>query len=200
MRRTISLILALLLLTTTAEATVTERKGRGAEQFLWDELSQHSPSDVITAAVLSYFWRESQYRSDAVAGWATSMHGYGVDLCAKITSRTDRGLEDGSSRDYFIRKARKHGGYGLGQWYRKDFLEDLYDFAQESGESIGSAEMQCEFIFHSLKQDKDLWHRLKRCDDPEKAGRLIAIYYEGSPSAAPYVGYKAKQFYNKYHD
>ena len=202
MRRIISLILALLLLTTTASAepVITERKGEGVERFLWDELSVWSPTDQITAAVLAYFWRESQYRSDAVAGWGNSLAGYGIDLCEEVTSRTDKGLADGSSRDYFIRKARKHGGYGLGQWYRKDFLEDLYDFAQESGESIGSAEMQCAFVFHSLKQDKDLWRRLKRCDDPEKAGRLVAIYYEGSPSAAPYVGYKAKQFYDKYHD
>ena len=199
MRRIISIILALLLLLPiTGEATYTARKEDGAAEFLWDELSKHSPSDIITAAVLSYFWRESQYRSDAVAGWGNSLAGYGIDLCEEVTSRTDKGLKDGSSRDYFIRKARKHGGYGLGQWYRKDFLKDLYDFAQESGESIGSAEMQCEFIFHSLKQDKDLWRRLKRCDDPEKAGRLVAIYYEGSQTAAPYVGYKAKQFYNKY--
>ena len=198
MRRIISILLALLLLTTTAGATYTERKGDGVERFLWDELSQHSPSDYVTAAVLSYFWRESQYRSDAVAGWASSLHGYGIDLCDKVTTKTDKGLADGSSRDYFVRACRKYGGYGLGQWLRTSYVKDLYDFAQEYGGSIGDAEMQCEFIFHSLKQNKDLWKRLKRCDDPDKAGRLIAIYYDGSPSGAPYMGYKAKKFYDKY--
>ena len=200
MRKVISLILALLLLSSTASATYTERKGDGAEQFLWDELSKHSPNDYVTAAVLSYFWRESQYRSDAVAGWASSLHGYGIDLCDKVTTKTDRGLEDGSSRDYFIRKARRHGGYGLGQWYRTSYLEDLYDYAQKSGESIGSAEMQCGFVVHSLKQNKQLWRCLKRCKDAEKAGRLLAIYYDGSPSAADYMGYKAKVFFEKYHE
>ena len=151
MRRCVSIILALLLLTTTASATYTERKGNGAERFLWDELSKNSPSDYVTAAVLSYFWRESQYRSDAVAGWASSLHGYGVDLCKTITEKTDKGLSDGSSREWFIKQVRKHGGYGLGQWYRTSYLEDLYDYARESGESIGSAEMQCGFVIHSLK-------------------------------------------------
>jgi hypothetical protein len=84
------------------------------EAWLWDELSQHSPSDVVTAAVLSYFWRESQYRSDAVAGWGMSLAGYGVDLCETVTAKTDAGLSDGSSRSWFIKKARRHGGYGLG--------------------------------------------------------------------------------------
>ena len=199
MRRIISLILTLLLLTTTAEATYTERKGNGAAEFLWNELSKHSPSDVVTAAVLSYFWRESQYRSDAVAGWAKSKAGYGVDLCKKVTTKTDKGLEDGSSKEYFLRKVWLYGGYGLGQWQSESYVEDLYDFAREYGGSIGDAEMQCAFVFHSLKQDKDLWKKLKNCDDPERAGRLVAIYYDGSQSGAPYMGYKAGRLYEKYH-
>lgn len=182
------------------EAVFTERKGKGVERFLWDELSQHSPSDVVTAAVLSYFWRESQYRSDAVAGWAISYHGYWIDLCDKVTSRTDKGLDDGSSREYFLKACRKYGGYGLGQWRRTSYIEGLYDFAVEYGTSIGDARMQCAFVFKSLQEDEELWSRLKRCDDPKKAGRLVAIYYDGSQSGAEYMGYKAGRFYNKYHE
>ena len=199
MRKLIATILALLLLTTTASATYTERKGKGAEKFLWSELSKHSPSDVVTAAVLSYFWRESQYRSDAVAGWAKSKAGYGVDLCKKVTTKTDKGLEDGSSKEYFLRKVWLYGGYGLGQWQSESYVEDLYDFAREYGGSIGDAEMQCAFVFHSLKQKEDLWKKLKHCDDPKRAGRLVAIYYDGSPSGAEYMGYKAGRLYEKYH-
>lgn len=198
MRRIIAVALALLILTTPASATYTERKGKGAEKFLWSELSKHSPSDVITAAVLSYFWRESQFRSDAVAGWGNTLHGYGIDLCKQVTEKTDKGLKDGSSRSYFLKKVWKHGGYGLGQWQSRAYVEDLYDFAQEWGGSIGDAEMQCEFVFYSLKKNKELWHKLKKCDDAERAGRLIAIYYDGSPTGAEYMGYKAGRFYEKY--
>lgn len=199
MRRVISLILALLLLTTTASATYTERKGDGAEELLWEELSKHSPSDYVTAAVLSYFWRESQFRSDAVAGWASSLHGYGIDLCKKVTNKTDKGLKDGSSRDYFVKACQKYGGYGLGQWQSEKKVMALYTFAQDYEGSIGDAELQCAFVMDNLKNDyPDLWKRLKRCDDAEQAGRLIAIYYDGSPTAADYIGWKAAKFYEKY--
>lgn len=74
MKKPLSIILTLallLFLPTQAFATITERKSKDSERFLWDELSMHSPSDVVTAGVLSYFWRESQYKSDSVTGWAT---------------------------------------------------------------------------------------------------------------------------------
>ena len=200
-KRIISAVLALLLLITPAHAErVTERKSVEDEAWLWDALSQHSPSDVVTAAVLSYFWRESQYRSDAVAGWGNSLAGYGIDLCETVTEKTDAGLSDGSSRDWFIKKARRHGGYGLGQWYRASYVEDLYDFAREWGTSIGDAEMQCAFVFHSLERKEDIWKRLKRCKDPEKAGRLVAIYYDGTRTGVEYIGYKAGRLYDKYHE
>ena len=81
--------------------------------------------------MLSYFWRESQYRSDAVAGWASSLHGYGIDLCEKVTEKTDKGLADGSSRNYFVKACQKYGGYGLGQWQSKRKVEALYDSTVE---------------------------------------------------------------------
>ena len=185
-------------LTAHAEPVITERKGAGVEQWLWDELSQYSPSDAVTAGVLSYFWRESQYRSDSVAGWGNIYTLYKKDICITITKKTDKGLQDGSSRQYFIEKVRAHGGYGLGQWYSMSYLKDLYDYAQEYGTSIGDAKMQCSFIFKSLRKNKKLWKKLKKCKDPGKAGELIAIYYDGSQSGAEYMKYKAIKLYKKY--
>ena len=203
MRRIICLFLALMLMTTTASAepVITERKGNGVERFLWDELSVWSPSDQITAAVLAYYWRESQYRSDAVAGWGNSLAGYGIDLCEEVTSKTDAGLADGSSREYFIKACRRYGGYGLGQWWSLSKVEGLYDYAIEYGaESIGDAQMQCAYTISALQSNKRLWKRLKKCKDPVKAGRLVAIYYDGTVEGAMYIGYKAKQFFERYHE
>ena len=64
--------------------------------------------------------------------------------------------------------------------------------------SIGDARMQCGFIFESIKKNSDLWRRLKKCNDPERAGRLIAIYYDGSQDGAPYMGRVAKKLYKEY--
>lgn len=203
MKKLLSLVLTLALLLslpTPGYATITERKSKEAERFLWEQLSIHSPSDVVTAAVLAYFWRESQYKSDSVTGWATLKAYKNFDLCGYVVSKTDKGLEDGSSRQWFIEAVRSCGGFGLGQWYAASYLEDLYDFTRVYGGSIADAETQCAFVFHSLEQDKALWKRLKRCKDPAKAGRLIAIYYDGSEDGAPYMGRKAKQLYNRYHE
>jgi hypothetical protein len=179
---------------------VTERKSKEDEAWLWKELSKHSPSDYITAGILSYFWRESQYKSDSVTGWATLRYEKGIDLCGMIRKKTDKGLSDGSSRDYFISAIRNCGGFGLGQWHSYGYLKSLYDYAREYGTSIADARMQCSFMFESLKDNEDLWRRLKHCSDPAKAGRLIAIYYDGSESGAPYMGYKAEKLYEKYHE
>lgn len=202
MKKLLSLILTLALLLSIpcpAYATITERKSKDSERFLWDEISIHSPSDVVTASVLAYFWRESQYKSDSVTGWATLKAYQNFDLCGYVVRKTDKGLDDGSSRQWFIEAARSCGGFGLGQWYAVTYLEDLYDFASDYGTSIADARMQCAFVFHSLRQNRALWKRLKRCKDPAKAGRLIAIYYDGSEDGAPYMGRKAKQFYDRYH-
>lgn len=205
MRRILSFVLVLCLIFSVGvtaygleDPVYTKRKSHRSEALLWSELSLYSPSDVVTAGVLSYFWRESQYRSDVVAGCYISLAGYGRDLCQEMLEKIDPGLEDGSSRAKFIKLARKYGGYGLGQWRSKAYLEDLYDFAQEKQMSIGDARMQCEFIFVSLQKNEELWTKLLKCKDPERAGRLISIYYDGSQSAAPYIGYKAKKLYEKY--
>lgn len=204
MKRLLAFILAFTMLSTTVvfadgdAIKYTRRKNKTDEAWLWDELSKHSPSDVITAAVLSYFWRESQYRSDAIAGWATTERALNIDICKVIREKVDKGLEDGSSRKYFIKKVRECGGYGLGQWYSLGYLKSLYSFARDYGTSIGDARMQCAFIFYSLQENEKLWKKLKKCTDPERAGRLIGIYYDGTEHGAPYMGYKAGRLYEKY--
>lgn len=187
----------MLLITPASAEHITERKSKADEAWLWTELEKHSPSDYVTAGVLAYFWRESQYQSDAVSGAATIRAEQGWDLCRWVRRKTDKGLEDGSSRQWFVKTVRECGGYGLGQWHSVGYLRDLYRYARKQGTSIADAEMQCGFVFHSLKQDKKLWRRLKKCKDAEKAGRLIAVLYDGSDSYE-YMGQKAARLYEKY--
>lgn len=209
MKRIISIVLATCIIgntvawsdgSTGGKPFYTQRKNMDHEAWLWTELSLYSPSDEITAGILSYFWRESQYRSDAVAGCYISLAGYGRDLCKEMVEKIDPGIVDGSTKKKFIKLVRKYGGYGLGQWRSQSYLEGLYDLAVERQMSIGDAALQCEFIFKSLQENKELWKKLCRCKDAERAGRLISIYYDGSQSAAPYIGYKAGRLYMKYHE
>ena len=206
MRRLLAFILAFTMLSGVVafaeggEPKFTKRKIMKDEAWLWTELSEHSPNDIVTAAVLSYFWRESQYRSDIVACCYISLYGYVRDLCQEVLDEFDQTLAEGDARKAFVKRIRKYGGYGLGQWCSRAYLEDLYDYACTYGTSLGDARMQCSFIFYSLQKNEELWRMLCKCKDPEKAGRLIGIYYDGTQSGAPYIGYKAKKLYEKYHE
>lgn len=178
----------------------TEYKSEQSELFLWNCLKKYAPNDVISAGILGYFWRESFFRSDSVSGWATVLAETGTDICLTVTAAVDEGLADASSREMFIYCIREQsGGYGLGQWFSMGYLETLYDYAREWGTSIGDAEMQCAFVVESLRENTELWEQLLATDDPETAGELIAIYYDGTSVGVGYIGDKAKEYYEKYH-
>ena len=181
---------------------VTEYKSKKSEKYLWKTLNKYSPTEQITAGVMGYFWRESCYRSDAVAGWSSSLSYTGKDPSIKFVKKVDDGLEDGSTRDYFINKVHNtFGGYGLGQWYSIYYLEAFYDFAQEWGTSISDAEMQCAFVMWSLEnQQPELWEQIIDMTNAEKVGRLIAVYYDGTSTGTGYIGRRALKMYEKYKD
>ena len=179
---------------------LTEYQSEESEAFLWDCLSKYSPSDAITAAVLAMFWRESAYRSDAVARWHTSSRYLGYDLCEEFTKTVDEGLADGSSRDYFIEKTHyATGGYGLGQWSAWHYLEDYYDFAREWGTSIGDAEMQCAFVIQHLQSMDEVWQKLIDAgEDPVDTGFVIGRFYDGTSRGEGYIAQISGELYEKY--
>ena len=179
---------------------VTEHKAKESADYIWETLSKHSPNDIITAGIMGYFWRESNFRSDAVAGWHERNIGRGSDICIEFTSEVDAGLHDGSSREYFIEKVSvNYGGYGLGQWLSIGYLEHFYDFIRSRKGSIGDAELQCEFIFESMKQNEELWQMLLECETAAQAGRRIAIWYDGASwEGVNYISTLAHEFYKEY--
>lgn len=181
-------------------AVVTNLHNEEDVQFLWDELSKYSPSDVITAGVMGYFWRESRFRSNAVAGWDVRNIGRDRDICEEFTEIVDAGLADGSSYEYFYEMITiYYGGYGLGQWLSHDYLEHFYDFIQKHEGSIGDATLQCEFVFESIQLNQELWQMLLECETAAQAGRRIGIYYDGATQeGVEYIAASADQFYKKF--
>ena len=111
-------------------------------------------NEKITAGIMGYFRRESGLKSDALQNWHWRDAVEERDACAWYTAEINKGLEDGSTKEVFIKDNNKHlrryGGYGLGQWYAEMYLEALYDFAQEWGTTLSDAEMQCAFMVWSL--------------------------------------------------
>jgi len=176
----------------------TEYKSEEAEEYLWYKLSEYSPSDHITAGVLGYFKRESELRSDCISNWHTSMAA-GEDVSVIFTKEIDAGLPDGSTQEQFVHDCKyRFGGYGLGQWSRTQYCEDLYELARLRGKSIGDADVQCEFIFLSMEKNEYLWKCLHETDSPTRAGELIALLYDGSKNAMGYTATMATYYYDKY--
>lgn len=184
-----------------ANGVATDYKAEWSEELIWEELSKYSPSDAITAGVMGYFFRESQMRSDAIAGWPERNHAKGItDICSEFVESIDAGLADGSTRDEFISKVNVNfGGFGLGQWSDIQYLEHFYDYVQKNGESIADAEVQCAFIFESMMRNERLWNEIIELDDPYRVGRRIGYLYDGtSQLGAETIASYAKSYYLRF--
>ena len=178
---------------------ITEHKSEESEKFLWEELSRYSPNDKITAGVMGYFWRESFFRSDAIAGWPYFDFIEKSNSSLDFTLKVDEGLKDGSSYDYYYHQIHNvYGGYGLGQWLSPHYLKHFYEFVQEREGSIGDAKLQCEFIFESLRQNEKLWAMLLEDKTAFDCGLHIGALYDGT-SMAGVIGTYAENFYKEYH-
>lgn len=179
---------------------VTEHKEDWSADFLWEELSKYSPNDKITAGVMGYFWRESFFRSDAIAGWPWFDLIEHSNSSLDFTLKVDEGLKDRSSYDYYIHQIRNvYGGYGLGQWLSQNYLKHFYEFVREKDGSIGDAKLQCEFIFLSLQRNEKLWDMLLEDKTAFDCGLHIGTLYDGTDMASA-IGTYADQFYTKYSD
>lgn len=179
---------------------VTEHKEDWSADFLWEELSKYSPNDKITAGIMGYFWRESFFRSDAIAGWPWFDIIEHSNSSLDFTLKVDEGLKDRSSYDYYIHQIQNvYGGYGLGQWLSPNYLNHYYDFIHEKEGSIGDARLQCEFIFLSLQRNEKLWDMLLEDKTAFYCGLHIGTLYDGTDMASA-IGTYADQFYIKYSD
>lgn len=182
---------------TPAPVVVLGYKDERGEEWLWNTLNRYTDNEIITAAIIGYYWRESFFRSDAAAGWPTALASTGVDHCKEFTEDVDAGLADGSTRERFIETAHyRYGGYGMGKWCGS-YLPDFYDFAQAWGTSIADAEMQCAFTVDSMRRNEKLWDVLQETEDPATVGWLVGVFYDGTRTGAGYIGQVAREVYER---
>ena len=189
---------------TATDMTVTVCKSEESERFIWDTLMELTNNNTtLVCGIMGYFWRESGLQSNGIPRWFDQDAIFGGDSCAEYTAMIDAGLEDGSTKELFLNKDNKRGGgYGLGQWFQQHYLEELYDYAQEQGVSIGDARMQCEFMVWSLEhQTPKLWADLQA--HPEytafQIGRRIGYFYDGAGEVGvAVIESQANEYYKKY--
>lgn len=173
----------------------TEYKTESAEEFLWEELSKHSPSDSLTAAILGYFKRESEYRSDAVTHWQVRNMCSENDICKTFTAKHD----EAEDIEAFVKAVQEYGGYGLGQWYNESSLTKLYKLSKERELSIGDARLQCEFVVIDILNNKKLCSNLEQFNDAYTLGLIVAHSYDGTHNdGAAVIASYAQMLYDKY--
>jgi len=83
-------------------AVVTKYKSEESNDIIYNALSKSSTNEKIIAGIMGYFYRESQMRSDAVAGWPSRDIKEELDFSKNFTEKVDAGLSDGSTKEYFI--------------------------------------------------------------------------------------------------
>ena len=149
-------------------------------------LEQYTDNENLICAILGMFLKESRFFSYRVAHQRANSMDWTLSI--------DAGLSDGSTREYFIEYTKyTSGGYGLAMWSSIAYLEELYDFAQEWGTSIGDAEMQSAFVVYDLKNNyPDLYNSACSAKNAYQAGLIIGqfyertSYYEGAAQNAQY--------------
>lgn len=149
---------------------------------------------------MSYYYAESHFKSDSVVGWYLIKDIIGIDPSVEFTNKINHGLSDGSTKEQFIYETHyKIGGYGLGQWYPPFSLEKLFEYAQEWGDNIADAEMQCNFTIWLFQETyPNIYKKLYTLTDLDIIVQYIASYYDGHTQGAGVMSLKAKEYYGKY--
>lgn len=177
---------------------------------LADILEPVCPNEATVAAVLGMFYRESQFQSNARAGWTTvlkkclpeeSVPAMRRRVLAEWNAEISAGLADGSTRAEFLHDtANVSGGYGLPQWLGDEYCGGWYDYAAENGYTLGDARGQCLYTVESIAAHRPkLWAYLQTATDPYDAGYQVAKFYEGTTNPEGTASFSL-YFYNKLYE
>ena len=164
---------------------------------IWEELEQWFPNEKIRAGVMGLFWKESNFKSNALAGYMY----HEKNICEKFCKEINDNLVEKETKEKFIRMVRyKYGGFGLSQWSTEKYLSDFYDFIIEKNGIIEDTSLQCEFTYVTINQNKKLMEALEIYQDDEiMCGRIIGYLYDGAtPEHCEAIASAAQFYYEKY--
>lgn len=98
----------------------------------------------------------------------------------KKLNMTDKTYTEAVDNGSYTREQFAHdsAGYGLAQWTFYARKESLYDFAKAGGYSIGSLNMQLEFLWNELQAYKTVLKAVKSATSVREASDVIVKRYE----------------------
>ena len=158
--------------------------------YIWNYFVDQFDNPYAAAAILGNMMAESSCIPYLVEGAGTT-------FSRQYTLDTDAG-EIPRDAFAFDLPGKNYGyGYGLCQWTQTR-KANLYDYAKDSGVSVGDIGLQCDFVMRELLSDyPGLYSYLLRCTDVTAATEQFCSVFE---QAAIYGGRTdyAKQYLEKF--
>ncbi len=138
------------------------------EKQMFDLLVAGGLSEYGAAALLGHFQAESGLNPRNLQNSYEKKLGFTDDT---YTAAVDSGSYTGFVRDC--------AGYGLAQWTYRARKQELLEFAQNSGCSVGDAGMQLKFALYELKTHyKGVLMALETATDIRTASDIVLTQYE----------------------
>ena len=167
----------LLLLTATQEeiSAIQEKQGSfipqnlvpyGRRKEIWGFLMDMTGNAYAAAGVMGNLYAESALDPENLQ-----------DVFESTLHYSDRTYTEAVDTEVYSNFASDGAGYGLAQWTWQERKENLLEFAQQEGASIGNLECQLRFLHWEL-ESRGLLERLQGVKSVEEASDLVLFCYE----------------------
>lgn len=190
-----------LLLTATQEeiSTIQEKQGSfipqnlvpyGRQTEIWGFLMDLTGNAYAAAGVMGNLYAESALDPENLQ-----------DVFESTLHYSDRTYTEAVDTKAYSNFASDGAGYGLAQWTWQERKENLLEFAQQEGASIGDLECQLRFLHWEL-ESRGLLERLQGVKSVEEASDLVLFCYEAPLDQSLHTQTQRRQlsggFYRKF--
>ena len=163
-----------------------------SEESIWSYLYGKIPNSYGVAALMGNLFAESGLNSKNLQNSYASSLGMTDD---SYTAAVDSGQYTNFVND--------SAGYGLAQWTSSNRKQNLLNFARSSGRSIGSMQMQLDFLYDELSSSyPSVLRALNNATSVKSASDVVLTQYERPANQSSAVKSKrasyGQQYYNRY--
>ena len=138
-----------------------------SDKQIWDYLMKKIGNAYGVAGLMGNLYVESHLNPVALQS-----------SCARKLNMTSeeytQKVDDGSYQNF----VKDSAGYGLAQWSYWSRKEALYKFSKEQNKSIGSLELQLDYLWQELLSYKTVLNTLKSADSVRQASDIVVERYE----------------------
>lgn len=163
--------------------------GSSTERTIWNFLRCKGLSPAGAAGLMGNLYAESGLNPQNLQNSYEKRLGF-TDTA--YTAAVDSGAYSNFVHD--------SAGYGLAQWTYWSRKESLLNFARKIGASIGSLEMQLDFMIRELKGYAAVWEVLRMARTVREASDIVLTRYERPANMSSSVKAKRASFGQAYFD